>query len=861
MGTLRALQGLGALGLIGVCCPAAVAQEATLETPYYRVVCDGGGVASLAVDPSGSSRWIASLWHGPRVNGATAGPDTTVLSDATEDGGRVRIEGAVVRSVRPAGTPPAASAVQAPPGASLVQPFVPDGDELLSVSVMIPTWHTRDSSATLRLRRGSPDGEVVAERRIEALVDSGTVTLDLTGARVPGRVRYCLELGDVSGVAGYWVSGGNPVDRESGLLVGDTVQPGTRASMTWVVARYGTAGMTVTISGPTLEFEHNLRGGPREDLLLVWPWEREGYDTENPETTPFRYFVTGDGRYVPVHQFKRRKSHGLEFGGSLYVSGTRGFDVRFAFPEGGDSMHADLESDAMRMRMPARVLRMTVEPASAWLPAYFPRFVASDERAASLLTRFLYSHGLNFGPWVNPDWADWEAIVFAWQENPQGDVLRSLLASGYVVNEEGYVHTWGTPGWPFPFHDEDGDGQNDYDTRHFTTNPCFILGAWRHACWTRDEAFLAAILPRCRAAMDYMLDALGGRDGLILAIGPDHTGKDGGIGNNYWDIQPFGHLDAFANTYYYRSLSAMADLEEWAGDRARADELRALRELARERYTEVFWNDEAGRFVGCVDRDGVAHDYGFTFVNLDAMASGLADEYQVERIYDWMENGVTSSGEADTYSRWIFAPRANTIHNPGRDEVGAEMPPWWSWVWGGTAWEDQCQDGGAILYTSWADIIARARFRGASDAWQRLTEILERYDMPDRLSGGSPLWRGERSQGGPDGGPGQVGVEGEFPESGMVPASVIEAFLGLEARPDGLRLRPALPAALEWLGVENARYAGGRLDVIASRDEVRVLWRPLGGSGAPVSASARLSEREGEFLFRPWEGPVLAPAE
>jgi len=33
----------------------------------------------------------------------------------------------------------------------------------------------------------------------------------------------------------------------------------------------------------------------------------------------------------------------------------------------------------------------------------------------------------------------------------------------------------------------------------------------------------------------------------------------------------------------------------------------------------LFWNDETGRFVACVDADGKKHDYGFTFLNCEAI--------------------------------------------------------------------------------------------------------------------------------------------------------------------------------------------------------------------------------------------------
>jgi len=829
----------------------------SIENPYFRLTCDSGGVATAAVDALGRSQWHDSLWNGPRLEAdPLAVPTVTV--EHTDIGGSVSIVGTSVTETRTSSTPSPSDAVPVPAGQSIVQPFLPGGQRLLSVTVSIPTWHTTDSEATLRLRRGAADGPVVAEERIAPAVDNAQHTLDLAGSTLPGDHWYYLELADVKGLAGFWFSGGNPVEAGAGLVVGGQVRSTIRASLSWVTESSATADITVSIDGPSLTFDWSVRGGYSGTTLLNWPWEQAGYDTQNPDTTPIHYLVTQGGIYMPVHQFKRRPFSGVSHGGSLYMSGTRGFDARFTFPKGDDAgWHLSFEPHRWVNHIPARSLKITVEPESRWLPDYFPRFTASDERAAALLTEFLYSHGMNFGAGVNPDWAEWESIIFAWQQNPQADQLRAWLTDGYKISDEGYAYCWGSmPGWPFPFKDDDADGQNDYDTRHFTTDPCFILGAWRHACWTRDDGFLRAVLPRCRKLMDFMLNDLHGSEGLIVAIGPQHTGKDGGVGNNYWDIQPFGHLDAFANSFFHGSLGAMAEIEDWVGDPERAQELRRVQALCRKRYTEVFWNDQAGRFVGCVDVDGVAHDYGFTYVDLDAMAYGLATREQAARIYDWIEHGITSSGTADTYSRWIFAPRANTFHNPGRGERGAERPPWWSWVWAGTAWEDQCQDGGAILYTSWSDVMARRWLRGGDDAWRRLSEIVDRYAMPDHLSGGSPLCRGERTQGGPGGVPGQVGVEGEFPESGVVPSSFLFAIIGLDARLDGLHIRPGLPSTLEWAGLENARYAGARLDVGESRTEIVVKWTPPGETRPREWTAAYLAGDE--VVFRPWEGEALA---
>ena len=58
-----------------------------------------------------------------------------------------------------------------------------------------------------------------------------------------------------------------------------------------------------------------------------------------------------------------------------------------------------------------------------------------------------------------------------------------------------------------------------------------------------------------------------------------------------------------------------------------------------------------------------------------------------------------------------------------------------------------------------------------------------------------------------------MGTDIPFPESGLVPASFLYAFLGIHATPDGLLVKPSLPSHLTFAGVRNLHYRGLMLDV------------------------------------------------
>ncbi|MBM3967728.1 MAG: hypothetical protein FJ308_22125, partial [Planctomycetes bacterium] len=294
------------------------------------------------------------------------------------------------------------------------------------------------------------------------------------------------------------------------------------------------------------------------------------------------------------------------------------------------------------------------------------------------------------------------------------------------------------------------------DTRHPITNALFVRGCIDTFHWTKDISFLRSSLPRMRQAIRYALDEFqvdanshvvvpwvghDGRSGLAFGANGKKSLKPGvGVGNNYWDLLPFGAHDAIATMYMADALHSFASLErsiqshpEWEPDANQnisgtssqkamdPDALDRLVARMRADFQQRFWDPVDGRFVGWIDRDGKAYDYGFTFVNLEAIDYGMATSEQARSILDWIDGdrvieGDTSQG-ADIY-RWRFAPRATTKRNVET----------YAWVWSAPetiAWGDQVQDGGAVLGFSYFDLMARLKTKGPDDAWKRLREILD----------------------------------------------------------------------------------------------------------------------------------------
>jgi hypothetical protein len=423
-------------------------------------------------------------------------------------------------------------------------------------------------------------------------------------------------------------------------------------------------------------------------------------------------------------------------------------------------------------------------------------------------------------PWANdrPDeggmlmigstiWAHWNAMKLAWMDNPEAKKHFETTVNLYPQDEQGLLGV------------APGEFYHLGHSKHYVTPAIFISGMSHWYLMNRDEKFLNTrdqktgipLLEKIRKAMRYQLEDLDGKTGVLTIHDPEHDGTVNGKSGNYWDGWRFGYKSAYANQLFYQSLDWMARLETALGNPDKAAEYEALRPWVKQRFNEVFWNEKTGRFIGCIGKDGTSQDYGFTFVNLEAVACGIATTEHAERILQWLDGeriveGDTSTG-ADIYC-WKVAPRANTL------AAEAVEPSFWdSWtmkVGPGTIGEygGQIQNGGQIFYVSYYDLMSRLKTRGIDDAMKRMDVILDEFHKDNLRRKPSNRF-------------GSTHVEGilrEFPESGLVPLFFIAGILGLEPDAAGLRIAPALPDGWNYAEVTEFLFAGRKYRIRAERN-------------------------------------------
>jgi hypothetical protein len=384
---------------------------------------------------------------------------------------------------------------------------------------------------------------------------------------------------------------------------------------------------------------------------------------------------------------------------------------------------------------------------------------------------------------------------------------------------------------------------SQYDTRHNINNFDFIRGAIDVFLWTGDLDFMRAELPRLRKALLYaqtefrtrenncVLTPWVGHEGtsglVINADGTKTIRYDSGIGNNYWDLLPFGYKDSYATIRYYDTLVRMAGLErainrhpEWnfPNDSARfdADDLERHAAAVKTEGNKIFWSDITGRFVAGPDVKGERHDYGFTFLNTDAIHYGFATPEHARQIIDWLDGKRTVAGDtstgADIY-RFQFGPRSTTRRNVEYYIWGWSKPE--SIPFGG-----QVQDGGAVLGWSFMDLSARLTVDGPDAAWKRLREIATWFDEVQAGGGYRAYYKKQGASLQGDGAVGGLGMDREFFESLLVPQIMLRGFLGFAATTEGCRIEPKLPAEFPSLTIDRIRIKGLVLSVTVDRDSI-----------------------------------------
>ena len=471
-----------------------------------------------------------------------------------------------------------------------------------------------------------------------------------------------------------------------------------------------------------------------------------------------------------------------------------------------------------------------------------------------------------------PTWYEWMSEKMMWSGDASyiGELKGKLRSFPQVST--GYMWSWGSmPYWQV----------GDCYSIHYDGTFRYIASVYDVVSWEGNTDFLfekdndtaggqyasvdasrgRTILEKTEACMNYILEYLHGKEGYILlteestylnADGSqrfdyvkdadlycwNNTGKDGSHASNYWDNLPFGGYDGYSNALFYNALHSMAGIYRMLGGDyvAKAEELEALAVTVKAKFNELYWSDETGRYIACIDSDGRRVDFGLTFHNFEILKYGLADADKAKSVFDWIDGDRIIEGEERTgaailsYGQSIqlaigrrklkdledrglrLAAVTNTIPINNRENQKLKVA-WWHGpeginVWGSASYGCHLENGGYIFYPVFYELMARTEYEGAQSTTDRLADIAKVYEynrlVSDLAASGSTNWL--------------EGLNGEFPESGLVPATYTYSLVGATAEYDGLHISPAFNDVYEFMGVRQLKYNGKSYDVKVNRD-------------------------------------------
>ena len=388
-----------------------------------------------------------------------------------------------------------------------------------------------------------------------------------------------------------------------------------------------------------------------------------------------------------------------------------------------------------------------------------------------------------------------------------------------------------------------------FDTRMSNNNSVLISSLRTDYDYTGDLTYLQENITRARKAMNFLMqmyDATRGLKKESYLVGHDGKKEDltwlgkatndsiaGSLSQGYWDILFMPEYDFQSNMYFYKALVDLAYLEDvLTANGITVDKSLATVKTANRSYETStsaysssklksvantvlvnlqkttssdgtgFWNATEGRFVaGYSTYESKWYDYGYVTWNLEAIYYGIATDAQAAAIMNWLES------EQGLYD-YVFAPKSNTVTGDAGMLNGEYEAKGNKWV--------NCQFGGAIMYSSFYDLMARIDTLGADNAFARLTAIQEWYYEVYNYyvaHGSDPnqFYRyyyeslGIQMQG--KGTQGAIGIDAEFLESLLPVSAVAYGFFGIDSI-DGktLEIAPEKPSDLSYWKMENLSF-------------------------------------------------------
>lgn len=420
----------------------------------------------------------------------------------------------------------------------------------------------------------------------------------------------------------------------------------------------------------------------------------------------------------------------------------------------------------------------------------------------------------------NPAWAEWDALKFSWtdrstyRDHGKATLFRFPIngingTKGELPN--GFIWSWiDSERWP------DARGSHGSTASyHFDQLPRFITAIYQYYVWTGDRIFLQSILSRAELVMNFLISNMNASFGMPINMindGISQTSRP----STYMDQVKSGWKDAWITVTFYTALNNMVALEVAIGDKEKQEFYQSLADKLAFIFDGVFWNETTGRYVGWVDKNNNQHDSGYVFINLEALARGLGNRVQANRIFNWL------SQPADPILIGPHIGSTNVYHNvvgartTTKDVAQSDWDGWSDPEEGRRPYGGLVESGGTMIWLTYYDVMARLRFNYTDEAFNILSTMLQRINNDSYCL----TFNYDKGRIKDDFGEDfvQIGSNYPFPESGIAAISFLHGFVGVTAHIDGLHICPQLPSSLDFVQAQ-VNYLGETLTIRVDKQD------------------------------------------
>ncbi len=219
-----------------------------------------------------------------------------------------------------------------------------------------------------------------------------------------------------------------------------------------------------------------------------------------------------------------------------------------------------------------------------------------------------------------------------------------------------------------------------------------------------DLAFVRQQMPTMERMVKYYIDKLNS-DGLF-DIGP--------IGYWYYDIMPSGGITTYYNTFLYKALTDLADMQVVSGAGTKSAQYKEIATKLKNSINKILWNENAPggpRYTDWIRNDGIRIEYAADICQFAPVALGIASEEQGKKLLATLDKRIAElqrdygyTGQASLSAYW---PVPDFICVP--------------WMRNYT----QYMNGGSFLCQTFWEIMARVRCGDSQGAYNRLKRFSE----------------------------------------------------------------------------------------------------------------------------------------